>query len=351
LPYESAIVLHKLLTELHIGMLSLAAMAALAALCFSRRARGARIAQSCDGAFVAAGTGGTIFLLLSAVTGFLAWPWERLWRTAAVYGKIGYAVLALVLWSSLLWLRLRRGERMWKGGRSAIAVLVFTLLALAATALASSAGGHLGHGHSLLDWVPLRVNPYVPIVLPPWASVGIIVSGSFLTASRLAEEGKMKRFSYIAAATLFVASAGLTSLLWKGGAATAQVGHREHKAHGTERAKSSTAGGEKATHLHGKTERKPKLHPPEGASVKILSPKPGAVIKGDTVPLRFKLVKGKRGEHVHAYVDGELMGMFKSETGTLTGIKPGRHTLELRVVAADHETELDATDRVTFVVE
>ena len=26
---------------------------------------------------------------------------------------------------------------------------------------------------------------------------------------------------------------------------------------------------------------------------------------------RFKLVKGKIGEHVHAYVDGEMAGMFK----------------------------------------
>ena len=56
------------------------------------------------------------------------------------------------------------------------------------------------------------------------------------------------------------------------------------------------------------------------------------------------------GSHVHAYVDSELMGMFQSERGTLTGIMPGRHTLEVRVVAKDHQTELDAVDRVEFVV-
>ena len=44
------------------------------------------------------------------------------------------------------------------------------------------------------------------------------------------------------------------------------------------------------------------------------------------------------------------MGMFKSEKGTLTGIQPGHHTLEIRVVTEDHQTELDATDRVHFVV-
>jgi hypothetical protein len=92
------------------------------------------------------------------------------------------------------------------------------------------------------------------------------------------------------------------------------------------------------------------LAPAEGASVKITSPKANQLVKGDAVPLQIKLIKGKRGEHVHAYIDGELVGMFKTETGTLNDIKPGRHTLEVRVVTADHNTELDATDKVTFTV-
>jgi len=92
------------------------------------------------------------------------------------------------------------------------------------------------------------------------------------------------------------------------------------------------------------------LHPAEGAGIKILSPKKDQVFKGDSVPLEFKLTKGKRGHHAHAYVNGELMGMFDSEKGTLNGIKPGKHTMELRVVAEDHKTELDATDKVTFTI-
>ena len=84
------------------------------------------------------------------------------------------------------------------------------------------------------------------------------------------------------------------------------------------------------------------LKPAEGASIKIVLPKNGQVIKGDTVPIEFKLTKGKRGHHAHAYVDGELMGMFESAKGTLNGVKPGKHTLLLRVVADDHETELAA---------
>jgi hypothetical protein len=90
------------------------------------------------------------------------------------------------------------------------------------------------------------------------------------------------------------------------------------------------------------------LKPAQGASVKIISPKAGQIINGDSVPLEFKMTKGKVGEHVHAYVDGEMAGMFKGSKGTLNGIKPGQHALELRVATGDHNTELDATDKVTF---
>src|SRR6266699_817059 len=67
------------------------------------------------------------------------------------------------------------------------------------------------------------------------------------------------------------------------------------------------------------TPAKSALKPAQGASVKIISPKVGQVIKGDSVPLEFKLTKGKVGEHVHAYVDGEMAGMFKGAKGTLNG--------------------------------
>jgi hypothetical protein len=99
-----------------------------------------------------------------------------------------------------------------------------------------------------------------------------------------------------------------------------------------------------------KTPAKSSLKPAEGASVKILSPTKGQTFKGDQVPIQFKLVKGKAGHHVHAYVDNELVGMFEGEKGTLNGIKPGSHVLKLRVVAADHKTELDASDEISFSV-
>lgn len=94
-----------------------------------------------------------------------------------------------------------------------------------------------------------------------------------------------------------------------------------------------------------------RLAPAEGAKVTILSPTPGESFKGDEIPIRYEFVKGKRGNHLHAYIDERLMGMFSHpESGMLTGISPGRHTLELRVVAEDHQTELDARDRVNLIV-
>ena len=90
--------------------------------------------------------------------------------------------------------------------------------------------------------------------------------------------------------------------------------------------------------------------PAEGAGIKILSPAPDQIFASDQIPFQFELIKGQRGHHVHAYVDGQLMGMFESVHGTLNGVAPGKHILELRVVAADHRTELAASDRVEFVV-
>jgi hypothetical protein len=90
------------------------------------------------------------------------------------------------------------------------------------------------------------------------------------------------------------------------------------------------------------------LQPAEGAGIKILSPTRGQVLKGDKVEISYQLTKGKRCHHAHAYIDGELMGMFESAKGTLNGVKPGKHVLELRVVASDHQTELDARVTVEF---
>src|SRR5262245_52811384 len=63
----------------------------------------------------------------------------------------------------------------------------------------------------------------------------------------------------------------------------------------------------------------PTLHSAEGASFELIRAKAEQLFKGDRVPLRFKLTKGKRGHHVHADIDGELLGMFDGIQATLNG--------------------------------
>ena len=92
-----------------------------------------------------------------------------------------------------------------------------------------------------------------------------------------------------------------------------------------------------------------KLQPAEGAKIKILAPTKGETIKGNKVEIHYQLTKGKRGHHAHAYVDGELMGMFESAKGTLNGVKPAM-CWNCASSPQDHDTKLDATDKVTFTV-
>jgi hypothetical protein len=145
----------------------------------------------------------------------------------------------------------------------------------------------------------------------------------------------MQQSSYGTLRALILGALIIANLFFSHGFVAAQSGHQHQDRH---------------TNLPEKNSQIGKLLPADGASVKILSPTKDQIFQKDQIPLQFKLVKGKRGHHVHAYVNGELMGMFNSQTGTLTGITPGKHVLELRVVAEDHKSELDAIDRVSFIV-
>jgi hypothetical protein len=146
----------------------------------------------------------------------------------------------------------------------------------------------------------------------------------------------MQQSVYRTLRALIAGAMVMANLFFNDESVAAQLGHQHQDRH---------------TNLPETNSPSGKLLPADGANVKILSPTKDQIFRKDQIPLEFKLVKGKRGHHVHAYVNGELMGMFNSQTGTLTGIRPGKHVLELRVVAEDHKSELDAIDRVSFVVE
>jgi hypothetical protein len=148
-----------------------------------------------------------------------------------------------------------------------------------------------------------------------------------------------------------VFSAGMRTWAWSEDISPSQLVQAGHQ-HSAPAIKSPSSPAEKKNRLERtqKNSTQEPLKAAEGASVKIVSPRQGQSFKEDQVPIQFKLTRGKRGHHVHAYVDNELVGMFDSDKGMLNGIKPGKHTLELRVVADDHKTELDAKDTVGFTV-
>ena len=81
--------------------------------------------------------------------------------------------------------------------------------------------------------------------------------------------------------------------------------------------------------------------------IKILSPSPGAVIKGDSVEVRYELAKGGHASHVHCYVDGEYQRGF---SGVVKGLTRGTHEIKVVAVGHDHQTTI-AEARVTVEVE
>jgi len=131
-----------------------------------------------DGAALVASIGGTAALVLSVSTGLFTWPWQRLWATEIVYGKVGLALVALALWSMVLLYRLQFGPVLRRQRLSPVP-LFLALAGFGCLILTASAGGHLAHGRSLMDplirW--LGINPYAPWVWPPLWGAGAVTGG------------------------------------------------------------------------------------------------------------------------------------------------------------------------------
>ena len=84
-----------------------------------------------------------------------------------------------------------------------------------------------------------------------------------------------------------------------------------------------------------------------GSQLMIMSPTQGAVIKGDSVQVRYKLAKGTEATHIHCYVDGEYQRAF---AGVVKGLSRGPH--EIKLVAASHTHDaLEVEAVVTIEVE
>jgi hypothetical protein len=87
--------------------------------------------------------------------------------------------------------------------------------------------------------------------------------------------------------------------------------------------------------------------PKSPATISILDPTNGAVVKGGSAKVRMSLEGGKVVEpsvteitpttgHIHVLLDGEVISMDYGLSQTLNDLKPGTHTLRIEFVAADH---------------
>ena len=82
----------------------------------------------------------------------------------------------------------------------------------------------------------------------------------------------------------------------------------------------------------------------QGSRLTIVSPTPGAVIKGDSIEVRYRLSKGTEATHIHCYVDGEYQKGFK---GVVKGLTRGSH--EIKLVAASHDHDALGVEAVVTI--
>jgi len=83
-----------------------------------------------------------------------------------------------------------------------------------------------------------------------------------------------------------------------------------------------------------------------GSKIMITSPKDGDKVS-DSFELKYKLVKGSEGGHVHVYVDNEYQRGFH---GTLKGLSKGEHQITIKAANKDHASGA-ATHTITVDVQ
>jgi hypothetical protein len=99
-----------------------------------------------------------------------------------------------------------------------------------------------------------------------------------------------------------------------------------------------------------------------GARLAVVSPRPGSVVTGNSVPFdvsisHFKVACQFAGTpnqmgvgHYHVELDGSLINMFCSprDTVSLQNVKPGAHTLTFLAAENDHTDDMKSTQKVGF---
>jgi hypothetical protein len=154
----SMTILHALVVEEHSGIVVFVFAAIIFRLLIDLRVKNSapsvRVRAIRNGADVISYMGAfaaVIFLVLSAITGYLIQPFSVLVSEPILLNKSLVALGALFFWTAFLVLRYRSGASMWKKRRLyAIAVITATL-GFGFTAVTGSIGAELSLGHSVMD--------------------------------------------------------------------------------------------------------------------------------------------------------------------------------------------------------
>ena len=82
----------------------------------------------------------------------------------------------------------------------------------------------------------------------------------------------------------------------------------------------------------------------------IKSPADGVIVKGSTVMVEMEIDKGKRGDHIHFYLDGKNLGVVRVDKYKLTDMAKGKHKVEARLASKGH-AEIGPKGTAEFTVE
>ena len=153
--------IHALTAELHTGFLTLAFLTIagvfLCQLLFRyapKRFSGPRLLrlrEYLEPTGYVATFAGVLAVIASAITGSASWSVDNLLASALTRNKIIFTIFALVLWSTVLFMRWRFKRNLWTYPATALLYSGMAAVAFAITAATGSLGAHLVKGGSIID--------------------------------------------------------------------------------------------------------------------------------------------------------------------------------------------------------
>jgi len=163
---------HSVAVEMHVGMLTLAAICILIKIAdalYERflGERGEKLRSLLRKASFYAGPasflaaiGGIVGIVASAITGYLIMPGESLINSALGMNKVMVTILALEFWLIFVVIGARQGQEMWARKQMAILSTVNGLLGYLFTIIGGSLGGTMAGKGSIMDpiWELFRVD-------------------------------------------------------------------------------------------------------------------------------------------------------------------------------------------------